>query len=118
LLARYADSVTAPTAVGIVVGSLVDPTTIRNDHIRIHALEGQLFRQVVADAAQHAGLRASIWRERDLYLLAASELKRPQARLRASLASLGRGIQGPWRAEQKSAALAAWLMLHQQSRRS
>ena len=32
---------------GMVVGSLIDPKTIANDHIRIHALEGQLFRGVV-----------------------------------------------------------------------
>src|SRR5688572_29853782 len=36
-------------AAGVVVGSLVDPQTIGNDHIRIHAMEGQLFREVLID---------------------------------------------------------------------
>jgi hypothetical protein len=27
------------------------------------------------------------------------------------VAALGRGLAGPWRAEQKTAALAAWLVL-------
>ena len=35
---------------GIVVGSLIDPADIANDHIRIHALEGQLFRGIVKAA--------------------------------------------------------------------
>ena len=48
--------------VGIVVGSLIDPARIGNDHIRIHALEGQLFRGVVAQAAARAKLACLIWR--------------------------------------------------------
>ena len=55
---------------GVVVGSTIDPTRIANDHIRIHALEGQLFRSVVEDAAIRNKLRCSIWRERDLYAVA------------------------------------------------
>ena len=31
--------------------------------------------------------------------------------LKRALAQLGRGIGGPWRAEEKSAALAAWILL-------
>src|SRR5262245_9436620 len=47
---------------GLVVGSTVDPSTIANDHIRIHALEGKLFREVVADAAATSGITCTIWR--------------------------------------------------------
>ena len=39
----------------VVVGSLIDPKTIGNDHIRIHAMEGQLFRGVVIEAAEKSG---------------------------------------------------------------
>jgi hypothetical protein len=109
LLKRYGDA--HLRGAGIVVGSLVDPKTIANDHIRIHALEGKLFREVVADAAKAAGLRSAIWRERDLYAAAAGALKRPEGRVRASIGALGRDVAGPWRAEQKHAALAAWLVL-------
>jgi len=35
----------------------------------------------------------------------------PEAALRAKAADLGRGIAGPWRAEQNVAAIAAWLVL-------
>jgi hypothetical protein len=49
--------------VGIVIGSLIDPRTIGNEYIRIHALEGRLFREVVAGATQ-VGL-SGIHRPRD-----------------------------------------------------
>lgn len=96
---------------GVVVGSLIDPASIANDHIRIHALEGQLFRRVVAEAAGRLGVACSIWRERDLYGIAATALSRSEPDLRATLAALGRDIAGPWRGEQKRAVLAAWLVL-------
>ena len=96
---------------GVVVGSLIDPKRIANDHIRIHALEGRLFRSVVHEAAARSKLSCSIWRDRDLHVLAARALRRAEPALRARVAALGRDIDGPWRAEQKSAALAAWLVL-------
>ncbi len=96
---------------GVVVGSLIDPERIANDHIRIHALEGQLFRRVVQEAAARSRLSCSIWRDRDLRTVAASNLKKPEQALRDSLTALGREVDGPWRAEQKAAALAAWLVL-------
>jgi hypothetical protein len=96
---------------GVVVGSLVDPARIGNEHIRIHALEGRLFRGVVEDAVARNKLACSIWRERDLYGFAAKMFKRPEEDLRGTMAAVGRGIAGSWRAEQKAAALAAWLVL-------
>jgi hypothetical protein len=96
---------------GVVVGSLIDPATIANDHIRIHALEGQLFRGVVQDAARRRGVPCALWRERDLLADAVKALKRPEKELRDIVAAMGREVDGPWRAEQKAAALAAWLVL-------
>lgn len=96
---------------GIVVGSLIDPETIANDHIRIHALEGQLFRRVVEAAVHENGIASSTWRERDLYALAVRSLTEPEERVRAALAKLGRPDGCPWRVEHKAAALAAWLVL-------
>jgi hypothetical protein len=96
---------------GVVVGSLIDPDQIVNDHIRIHALEGRLFRSVVEDAAADSRLPYSIWRERDLYALAAGTLKQPEQALRSALVAIGRAVAGAWRAEEKAAALAAWLVL-------
>ena len=97
--------------IGVVVGSLIDPERIANDHIRIHALEGRLFRSVVEDAAAVSRLGVRIWRERDLYALAAAAFQQPEQSLRGTLVGVGRTVAGPWRAEQKAAALAAWLVL-------
>jgi hypothetical protein len=96
---------------GVVVGSLIDPKSIANDHIRIHAMEGRLFRTVVIDAAEARGLRCHVRRERDLYRDAAKALKKPEPAIRTKLTAIGRGIDGGWRAEQKAAALSAWMLL-------
>jgi len=96
---------------GIVVGSLTPPDAIKNDHIRIHALEGQLFRQVIEEGLVRSQMRSSVWRERDLYGRAADILKVPEKNLRDILAKLGEAVKKPWRLEQKAAALAAWLTL-------
>lgn len=97
--------------VGVVVGSLIDPETIANDHIRIHALEGRLFRSVVEEAAVRCRLACSLFRERDLYPAASTAFHKSELDLRALVTALGRGVSGSWRAEQKVAALAAWLVL-------
>lgn len=96
---------------GIVVGSLIDPAEIANDHIRIHALEGQLFRGIVKAATDRRRVASSFWRERDIYELAATRLKRSESDLRETVAGFGRSVGGSWRAEHKAAALAAWLVI-------
>ena len=110
-IGEYERSGHALDGAGIVVGSLGDPARIGNDHIRIHALEGRLFRTIVKDATDRQKLASLLWRERDLYALAAARLKRSESDLRAAITALGRGVGGPWRAEQKAAALAAWLVI-------
>jgi acetylornithine/succinyldiaminopimelate/putrescine aminotransferase len=89
--------------VGIVVGSVVDPASIANDHIRAHAEEGRLFRTVVEQAIRACRLRARVMVEKELYVTA--------ARFRRRVAALGESVDGPWRAEEKAAALAAWMVL-------
>jgi hypothetical protein len=96
---------------GVVVGSLIDPERIVNAHIRIHAREGQLFRGVVEGAVRASGQACSVWRERDLYGVAADTLKQPEERVRGTVKALGNAVAGPWRTEQKAATVAAWLML-------
>jgi hypothetical protein len=96
---------------GVVVGSLIDPATIGNEHIRIHALEGKLFRDVLVDGAERNDVGCSVWRERDLYDAAAKQLKIAAPAIRKTLAAMGANASGGWRKEQKAAALAAWLVL-------
>jgi hypothetical protein len=56
-------------------------------------------------------VECSIWRERDLPGFAAAAFGRPDQELRRTLTALGKGIGASWRAEQKLATLAGWLVL-------
>jgi hypothetical protein len=96
---------------GLVVGSQIDPAKIANPHIRAHALEGRLFRTVLEEALKAQGVRCSVVTERDIYGEAATILGQPESKLKRRLAELGRSLNGPWRAEEKLAALAAWMRL-------
>ncbi|PYO63459.1 MAG: hypothetical protein DMD70_03840 [Gemmatimonadetes bacterium] len=97
--------------VALVVGSLIDPARIGNDHIRAHALEGQLFRTALERAARAARLPCTTLVERVLYETAAPRLKRSPGALRHAVKDLGGALGGPWRADEKAATLAAWLAL-------
>ncbi len=99
-------------AVGIVAGSVVDPASIANDHIRAHAEEGRLFRTVVEQAVRAYRLPVRITVERELYATATRVLRTPAARIKTRVAVLGEAVDGPWRAEEKAAALAAWMALN------
>ena len=97
--------------VGIVVGSDIDPQRIANPHIRAHASEGRLFRTVIERAAKRHALRTVTTVERDMMPLAAIALGQSEGVLRRAVTELGGPASGPWRAEQKMAALAAWMIL-------
>ncbi|MFY9608280.1 MAG: hypothetical protein WAU45_06640 [Blastocatellia bacterium] len=96
---------------GLVVGSLVDPASIRNDHIRAHALEGQLFRTAVEDALRAKGMSSLAIPERDVYSKGAAALGRSEDELKRAASELGRAVAGSWRADEKTATLAAWMAL-------
>jgi hypothetical protein len=96
---------------GLVVGSEIDPATVANPHIRAHALEGRLFRTVLEDALRSGGVSSLVIVERNAYARAAEVLRRPAVELKQCVAQLGRSLGGPWRADEKTATLAAWLAL-------
>jgi hypothetical protein len=110
LLASYRQNGYTIRRAALVVGSKVDPDSIANPHIRAHAFEGQLFRAVLQEALQAHRIRTDVLIERDAYARAAAQLKQSGDELRRVIQSLGRS-KAPWRAEQKLAALAAWLAL-------
>jgi hypothetical protein len=110
-IAAYRDSGYGLAGAALVVGSTIDPDGIANEHIRIHALEGKLFRSVIEDAVTSSGCGCSVVRQRDLYSLAARSLQRSEPDLQKALVELRPPGRAPWRAEQKAAALAAWLVL-------
>lgn len=96
---------------GLVVGSLVDPATLHNEHIRAHGLEGQLFRTVLEDALGERGISTLVLLEKGAYLAASPRLRQSAAVAKRWIARLGEAHQGSWRAEEKLAALAAWVAL-------
>jgi hypothetical protein len=98
----------------LVVGSQIDPTIIANPHIRAHAFEGRLFRSAVEQTLVAHEIRTDVLLERDAYTRVAARLQQSSDHLRRAIQDLARSIpanSGPWRAEQKLAALAAWFAI-------
>ena len=111
LLKRCADNGYAIRRAVLVVGSVIDPDSIANPHIRAHALEGRLFRVTLEAALQSRGIQCAIFIERDTYAAASKLLGQSHTQIQRTLVHLGRSVNGPWRADQKLAALAAWITL-------
>jgi len=98
----------------LVVGSQINPAEIANPHIRAHALEGRLFRSVVEQTLHDYEICTEILVERDAYASVAARLKRSIDDVKRAMENLGRSPvakAGPWRAEQKLAAVAALFAL-------
>ncbi len=95
----------------LVVGSKIDPASVANPHIRAHAFEGRLFRSVLEKSLQTHRIRTDVLIERDAYREAIVILKQSNENVRRMIQNFGRDTQAPWRAEQKVAAVAAWLAL-------
>jgi hypothetical protein len=66
---------------------------------------------VLGEALQACRIRTEILVERNAYAQAAAKLKDSNDNVQRMIRDFGRVAQGPWRAEQKLAALAAWLTL-------
>jgi hypothetical protein len=101
-------------AVGIVGAKDRDLAKLGNYHIRAHAAEGVLFRRVLDLAADANKLKRRTFSDRELDQIAASELGAERAGVQRKLSDLGRTLAPPWRADEKQAATAAWLVLHRQ----
>lgn len=95
----------------LVVGSVVDPATIANPHIRAHATEGRLFRTVLEDALGEVGVCSSVLLESKVPEIGVGALGLSPARLRQAISELGRELGPPWGAAEKVAAMAAWTLL-------
>ncbi len=111
LLAGYRVQGRTVRGLALVVGSVIDPGSIGSPHIRAHALEGQLFRTALERAAGRGRVPCATHVERGLYDAAAARLKRTPAELKRRVAELGKAVAGPWRADEKTATVAAWMAL-------
>jgi hypothetical protein len=111
LLAGYRQQNFTIKRAALVVGSQIDPRSVANPHIRAHALEGQLFRSVLQESLHAHRIRTDVLIERAAYDQATVELKQSNEDVRRVIQSFGRDTEAPWRAEQKLAAVAAWVAL-------
>jgi hypothetical protein len=111
LLAGYREQNFTIKRAALVVGSQIDPRSVANAHIRAHAFEGQLFRSVLEKSLQTHRIRTDVLIERDAYMQAAIQLEQSHEKVRRMVQNFSRKTEAPWRAEQKLAALAAWLAL-------
>jgi hypothetical protein len=80
-------------------------------HALIHTADGNHFREALEGGCRQFGISVTRVRQADLVGRAASVLRKPAAKLEATIQALGREIGPPWGADQKSAALLAWLLL-------
>ena len=111
LLAGYRQQNFTIKRAALVVGSQIDPHSVTNPHIRAHALEGQLFRSVLQESLRGHRILSDVLIERDAYARAAVQLKQSNENVRRMIQNFGRDTEAPWRAEQKLAAVAAWVAL-------
>jgi hypothetical protein len=95
----------------LVVGSIIDPAAVGNLHIRAHANEGRLFRTVVQRALAAHGIESTAIVAGRLAAQAVLTLQRTDGEVGRVISELGRTIGRPWRADEKSAATAAWMAL-------
>jgi hypothetical protein len=95
------------SAAAIVAGSLLDPGKIGNPHMRAHALEGCLYRSVLALALTRRKVPNEYFEEKTVRTLAAAALGCDEAELLRRVTAAGRGAFKPWRMEEKTALMGA-----------
>jgi len=88
-------------AVGVAGSPDSDLERIGNFHIRAHAAEGITFRQVLEHAAAKYSIECRTFSDRTIAALAPADVMK----------ALGRAAGRPWRADERAAATAAWMML-------
>jgi hypothetical protein len=80
-------------------------------HPMIHTAEGEFFRKVFRDALEQLKVPVTGIRERELQDHAQAKFGKAAPKVQARIASLGRSLGPPWTTDQKTAALAAFIVL-------
>ena len=101
-----------PVGVGVVGSPDRDLARIGNPHIRAHAGEGILFRRVLEVGAESNRLKWQRFSDRDFDKAAAAVVGADYPQIRRNLDDLRQIVSPPWRADEKQAAMAAWVVLH------
>jgi hypothetical protein len=85
--------------------------SILASHPLVHAAEGELYRRVFAAASAAIGVRPSRVPPDAAATRVAAAVGLPPAAVMGQLAAMGKASGRPWAADQKEAALAAWVAL-------
>ena len=85
--------------------------SILASHALIHAADGDHFRNAVAAAAARIGVAVHRVPARELEFRAETRLQQPLPHLQSVVGRMRAQIGPPWGADQKNAALLAWLLL-------
>jgi hypothetical protein len=107
------------TACAVLVGNpMPDWSTeeILAVHFRMHKAEGVLFRDALVHAGKECALRLVAIPEKLLMDHAVSRLRTPMTGLVKKIAAIGKSAGPPWGKDQKDAALAALVALHERSK--
>jgi len=86
-------------------------------HVRMHAAEGELYGEAIADALDEAGLPVTLVHPRDVAASAADGLGRDAGSLQRMVTAIGASLGPPWRKDEKEATLLAWTALADLERR-
>jgi hypothetical protein len=110
--ARLGADIVAACVVAPVTSKAPPPLeSILRSHALVHAAEGELYRRIFAAAGAALGVSATRVPVAMLAGRAAAALGLTPAALAARLTAMGKASGKPWAADQKQAALAAWLAL-------
>ena len=85
-------------------------------HALIHAAEGEFFREAFSKACEDLNLAVTGFRERELDQCVLTTFGKAAAQTQRQISTLGRFLGPPWTKDQKTAALAALLVLANQKK--
>lgn len=80
-------------------------------HALIHAAEGEFFREIFSKACEELELPVTGVRERDLDERVRTTFGKAATRMLQRISTMGRSLGPPWTQDQKTAALAALVVL-------
>jgi len=114
LINRERERANRVAACAVLVGTPMPEWTtdeILAVHFRMHKAEGDLFRDVLVQAAESCKVRYLAVPEKSLMAFAENALQARSTELANRITALGKSVGPPWGRDQKDAALAALIAL-------
>jgi hypothetical protein len=114
---RGRDYLVVGSAVLLASGRPLPPLSkILASHALIHAAEGEFFREAFSKACEGLDLSITGFRERNLDECVQTTFGKAATRMWQQISTLGRSLGPPWTKDQKTAALAALVVLANKQR--